>query len=517
MRTLERDLRSRALHETPLPIALDAASMPGARVLGDDGIVYEAVRWPNANSPYSWQSAAQVAETVAADVVRVLSIETKVTVNRTIAEEVGVNYHTLNGALAYCSQFINDHAADQVESKKLWIEIASGWTAREQIFLEGVDLSNVTLTAVDLEVTVEADYLTRATGDEGGGTFIVHDFMTATRSNAPNIHGVLFKPNAATVPQDAGKVAEVGAYTPRTRGLLLDVGAVVIDYRRRDFDDTAITPRPGGFIEWDYNVRIGQTGNLSMQGGFLDDATVYGLRNEGSAVLVGSAIRGCGEHSITNRGRLLITADGQGLGAVFAGVYTQDYRTTPGSDTSADIEVINGGQVRINGSDVRGGLSVVPNTVTRDGFASDTRAPNATINRPDLIGTVSQSGGEATGEVIERGSGPNGEYVRFADGTQICTRSVDMGDITANGAGTFTTPYSTNAVTAGFAATFVAAPVVSFGFPTPPTGGVPGRMLLPAGYDVNTTGLSNFRVGRASGESTASIVTATVTAIGRWF
>lgn len=43
---------------------------------------------------------------------------------------------------------------------------------------------------------------------------------------------------------------------------------------------------------------------------------------------------------------------------------------------------------------------------------------NAVI--PNLVGTVSQSGGIPTGAVVERGSNANGEYVRFADGTQIC-------------------------------------------------------------------------------------------------
>jgi hypothetical protein len=41
--------------------------------------------------------------------------------------------------------------------------------------------------------------------------------------------------------------------------------------------------------------------------------------------------------------------------------------------------------------------------------------------RSDILGTVSQSGGVPTGAIIERGSNANGEYVRFADGTQICT------------------------------------------------------------------------------------------------
>lgn len=44
---------------------------------------------------------------------------------------------------------------------------------------------------------------------------------------------------------------------------------------------------------------------------------------------------------------------------------------------------------------------------------------NAVI--PNLVGTVSESGGIPTGAIVERGNNVNGEYVRFADGTQICT------------------------------------------------------------------------------------------------
>jgi hypothetical protein len=37
----------------------------------------------------------------------------------------------------------------------------------------------------------------------------------------------------------------------------------------------------------------------------------------------------------------------------------------------------------------------------------------------DILGTVAQSSGLPTGSIIERGLNSNGEYVRFADGTQI--------------------------------------------------------------------------------------------------
>ena len=38
----------------------------------------------------------------------------------------------------------------------------------------------------------------------------------------------------------------------------------------------------------------------------------------------------------------------------------------------------------------------------------------------NILGTVSQSGGVPTDAIIQRGSNANGEFVRFADGTQIC-------------------------------------------------------------------------------------------------
>lgn len=50
---------------------------------------------------------------------------------------------------------------------------------------------------------------------------------------------------------------------------------------------------------------------------------------------------------------------------------------------------------------------------------------DATLYRQgNLLGTVSQSAGAPTGAVIERGSNGGGDYVRFADGTQICTATL---------------------------------------------------------------------------------------------
>lgn len=46
--------------------------------------------------------------------------------------------------------------------------------------------------------------------------------------------------------------------------------------------------------------------------------------------------------------------------------------------------------------------------------------PADVYRRSNAIGTVSESSGVPTGAIIERGSNANGEYVRYADGTQIC-------------------------------------------------------------------------------------------------
>ena len=49
-----------------------------------------------------------------------------------------------------------------------------------------------------------------------------------------------------------------------------------------------------------------------------------------------------------------------------------------------------------------------------------TLTPDKAFRRGNILGTVSQSGGVPTGAIIERGSNANGEYVRYADGTQEC-------------------------------------------------------------------------------------------------
>lgn len=57
-------------------------------------------------------------------------------------------------------------------------------------------------------------------------------------------------------------------------------------------------------------------------------------------------------------------------------------------------------------------------------FSTSFQAWRRIYNSATVLGTVSETSGTPTGALIERGSGANGQYVRFADGTQICTHSL---------------------------------------------------------------------------------------------
>jgi hypothetical protein len=59
-----------------------------------------------------------------------------------------------------------------------------------------------------------------------------------------------------------------------------------------------------------------------------------------------------------------------------------------------------------------------------------------TYTQANILGTVSQTAGVPTGAIIQRGSNANGQFTRFADGTQICwlnrTASLGMSPFVTN-------------------------------------------------------------------------------------
>ncbi len=128
----------------------------------------------------------------------------------------------------------------------------------------------------------------------------------------------------------------------------------------------------------------------------------------------------------------------------------------------------------------------------------------------NLLGTVGQSGGVPTGAAIERGSGTGGEYVRFADGTQICThvQSVPATD-TAEGA----MYVSASDAVWTFPAAFAAAPCVT---------GVPAVAMAAAAFltapaTAPADPATGFRCRACATASDATARSYALLAVGRWF
>ncbi|MGN6142417.1 MAG: hypothetical protein ACTHOP_02375 [Mesorhizobium sp.] len=156
-------------------------------------------------------------------------------------------------------------------------------------------------------------------------------------------------------------------------------------------------------------------------------------------------------------------------------------------------------------------LGAIPNAQIRNDLT-----PDKAFRRGNILGTVSQSGGVPAGAIIESGSNANGRYVRFADGTQICTIS----PVTATVISSAVARYAWT-----FPASFVNASIV----------GIVNRTLTSADYtgvvstDVgmyacalaSNGGSGNFDLARGTGAPNwtigGTIANVALAAIGRWF
>ncbi|MFC3059525.1 hypothetical protein [Paenirhodobacter populi] len=135
-----------------------------------------------------------------------------------------------------------------------------------------------------------------------------------------------------------------------------------------------------------------------------------------------------------------------------------------------------------------------------------------------VVGTVSQSGGLPTGAIIERGSNSNGNYTRWADGTQICTGTLTLTrnlDISCRGIWTHPASFL-----AGSNPTLTATPIftTAVGYAdTSVTRGYWGTIGTP-----NLMGAGSGLVDLYKGNSAPSIpegatIMVAITAIGRWY
>ncbi|MEM9128172.1 MAG: DUF2793 domain-containing protein [Pseudomonadota bacterium] len=133
----------------------------------------------------------------------------------------------------------------------------------------------------------------------------------------------------------------------------------------------------------------------------------------------------------------------------------------------------------------------------------------------NLVGPVAQSAGVPTGSVIEHGTGPNGEYIRYADGTQICWGERNVGSGTAEGSGTFSSPYRSASANISLPAEFSTPPVVHVFCSYTGSVALGGRIMIPT-YGITATTITSFRAHRLNTVSTDVDVIAQFLAIGRW-
>jgi len=150
-----------------------------------------------------------------------------------------------------------------------------------------------------------------------------------------------------------------------------------------------------------------------------------------------------------------------------------------------------------------------PLSATTVNASGDITSNGETVyHRGNVVGTVSQSGGTPTGAVVERDSNANGEYVKFADGTMICTRV--LSDTQVEGIST-----SIAASNFNYAAFFASSePAVGFGLHG-------DSVFNPQGYDtLDTITISARDLTRWNARARSSGLDAQdvkLFAIGRWY
>ncbi len=134
----------------------------------------------------------------------------------------------------------------------------------------------------------------------------------------------------------------------------------------------------------------------------------------------------------------------------------------------------------------------------------------------NLLGAVSEAGGTPTGAVIESGSGGGGGYIRWADGTQICSATVTLTQVTPGRIEASWTFPQTFASGAGVSL-IITLDAASF------VGGVSGpgldEALAPCVLDTTASSatLRLYRIAGGTDFAGGDNADCQVTALGRWF
>lgn len=126
-----------------------------------------------------------------------------------------------------------------------------------------------------------------------------------------------------------------------------------------------------------------------------------------------------------------------------------------------------------------------------------------------MVGTVAQTGGTATGAILERGSNASGEYVRFADGTQMCWSVVSVNvATTAFQSWSFPASFNSAIQVSATMSHLTAQPNAALSYSNIKS------LAVFLGTNVVALRLTTAGVSTAPGTNTEQLV---ITTIGRWF
>lgn len=180
--------------------------------------------------------------------------------------------------------------------------------------------------------------------------------------------------------------------------------------------------------------------------------------------------------------------------------------TTIGSDlvTAADAAAA---RVLLGGTALR---SLGTLTGAAGSFARFTGTGATDAAMQAIVGTVSQSSGTPTGAIIETGTGTNGRFIKFADGTLICWGSADLStnNINTAWAGGFRSALIGIILPAAFVGSAIMSAWMSGAAMA--NGWISGTVV---NADTATGGVYASRVSTATSQS----VIVDFIAIGRWF
>lgn len=178
------------------------------------------------------------------------------------------------------------------------------------------------------------------------------------------------------------------------------------------------------------------------------------------------------------------------------------------------IGTVTGLQDALSALSTAGGISNTPagSIAATNVQAAINELDTEKFGRNTILGAVSQSAGVPTGSVIERGSNANGEYVRFADGTQICTWKTPSSALPAVSL-LINQVYKSTGIDIlwTFPATFYAEPAVSGAV----VAGIGNAWIGAPDNGLNSATSCQFRLYAASAQPGGAIVQ--MIAIGRWY